>query len=159
MFTMCSLWGHNKRHHRFTVFLQCVHNWSLYWSSMRLISNSSSTLESSKRGSEWKCIAKQSKNQLAFFQEFFWGAKSVVMQIFKAFLGGEQKIFDDVILCCGFCADAKIEAWKRHCKSLKPYWEMFSWFEKHILKSRKYQKIFLKTRRFIQVRKIFSSLP
>ena len=25
-----------------------------------------------------------------------------------------------------------------HCKSLKTYWEMFSWFEKHILKSRKY---------------------
>ena len=32
--------------------------------------------------------------------------------------------------------------WITHCKSLKTYWEMFSWFEKHILKSRKYYKMF-----------------
>ena len=45
---------------------------------------------------------------------------------------------------------------KKHCKCLKTYWEMFFWFEKHILKSRKYWKILLKTR-FIQLRKIFLS--
>ena len=45
-----------------------------------------------------------------------------------------------------------------HCKSLKTNWEKNSWFEKFVLKSRKYQNAFLKTRKINSLRKIFLSL-
>ena len=42
--------------------------------------------------------------------------------------------------------------------SLKTYWEKFSRFKKYVLKSRKYQNVFLKTRKINSLRKIFLSL-
>ena len=45
-----------------------------------------------------------------------------------------------------------------HCKSLKTYCEQFSWFEKYVLKWRKYQNVFLKTRKINSLRKVFLSL-
>ena len=39
-------------------------------------------------------------------------------------------------------------------KWLKTYWETLSWFEKFVLKSRKYQNIFLRTRKINPLRKI-----
>ena len=55
----------------------------------------------------------------------------------------------------------KDEDYLLHCKCLKIYWETFSWFEKYekyVLKSRKCQNIFLKTRKMISLEKIFLSL-